>query len=427
MSDTAVIMTATDIEYNAVLHHLDDVKPHLHKAGTRFEIGTLRGTACRIALVLANVGNRASAVIAERAIQEFAPPALLFCGIAGSLWDKPAIGDVVVAERVYAYQGGTSEHDGLKARPRTWEAPHQVSQIAHALNRSGDWRGRLPTNAGAPEVRFGPVAAGEVLKNSDRSLEAEFIRRHYNDAIAIEMEAAGVAEAGHLNNAMVGIVRGISDMSDGTKNSKADAQTQPKAAANAAAFAVALAQALLDDRKEHPVTTPDELSLAALEAAVLTEGVKFLFQQGNELLQRRRIKKDDAQEMPDVVAEPRVLPVADLERVSAFEADLVDLVDELRTRLPERGPVSADDRELLRVAESVRRVLGAVYKTPIVFEGEQASAGVHGSVDADEVAGYVAAVRADLIDGRITGTTRVRRVEEGGEAVGVDLRSRGRA
>jgi adenosylhomocysteine nucleosidase len=257
MSDTAVIMTATDIEYNAVLRHLDDVELHRHEAGTRFEVGTLRGTAFRIALVLSTVGNRASAVIAERAIQEFAPPALLFCGIAGSLWDRPGIGDIVVAERVYAYQGGTSEHDGLKARPRAWEAPHQVSQTAHALNRSGDWRSRLPVNAGNPEVRFGAVAAGEVLKNSDRSLEAKFIRQHYNDAIAIEMEAAGVAEAGHLNNTMVGIVRGISDMSDGSKNTKSDAQSQPRAAAHAAAFAVALAQALINDREDYVVAKRD--------------------------------------------------------------------------------------------------------------------------------------------------------------------------
>lgn len=257
MTDIVVILTATDIEYDAILRHLEGVEPHHHEAGTRFEIGTLRGATCRIALVLSNVGNRASAVLAERAIQEFSPLAVLFSGIAGSLWDKPGIGDVVVAERVYAYQGGTSEHDGLKARPRAWEAPHKLSQIAHALNRSGDWRKRLPADTVAPEVRFGAVAAGEVLKNSDRSLEAEFIRRHFNDAIAIEMEAAGVSEAGHLNNAMVGIVRGISDMSDGTKETHSDALSQPRAAANAAAFALALAQALLNDREDHPVAKRD--------------------------------------------------------------------------------------------------------------------------------------------------------------------------
>lgn len=165
----------------------------------------------------------------------------------------------------------------------------------------------------------------------------------------------------------------------------------------------------------------DDLSLAGLGTAALTEGVKFLYQQASELLKRRRAKKDGSTDVPAVVEEPRSLPAADPDRVAAFEADLVELVEELRRRMPEHGPASADDQQLLVVAEAVRRVLGAVYDTPIVFSGE--AAGVHGAVDVDEVAGYVAAVRADLAAGKITGTARVRRVEAGGEVIGVDLSS----
>ena len=165
----------------------------------------------------------------------------------------------------------------------------------------------------------------------------------------------------------------------------------------------------------------DDLSLAGLGATALTEGIKFLYQQASELVKRRRARKDASPEVPDVVSEPRSLPVADPGRVATFSADLAQLVEELRTRIPEHGPVSAEDQELLRVAEAVRRVLGAIYDTPIVFAGE--AAGVHGAVDVDEVAGYVAAVRADLVAGKITGTAQVRRVEAGGQVVGVDLSS----
>src|SRR5690606_37882489 len=144
MTGTVVVLTALDLEYRAVRAHLDDIETHRHEAGTRYESGTVRGTTCRITLGLTGVGNHASAVIAERAIQQFAPAALLFVGVAGSLWPKPGLGDVVVAERVYAYHGGTSEDDGLKARPRAWEAPHTVSQLAHHIERSNGWRDRLP-------------------------------------------------------------------------------------------------------------------------------------------------------------------------------------------------------------------------------------------------------------------------------------------
>lgn len=254
MTDTVVVLTALDLEYKAVRAHLDDVETHRHEAGTLYESGTVRGTSCRVTLGLTGVGNQSSAVIAERAIQEFAPPAVLFVGVAGSLWPKPDLGDVVVAERVYAYHGGTSEDDGLKARPRAWEAPHAVSQLAHHLERSGSWNDRLPPGSGSPQVRFGAIAAGEIVQNSTISREAKWIRDHYNDAIAIEMEAAGVAHAGHLNSAAVGIVRGISDMADGTKTGDGDIEWQPRAAANAAAFAVRLAEAIIDEREEIAMT-----------------------------------------------------------------------------------------------------------------------------------------------------------------------------
>ncbi|WP_100448854.1 5'-methylthioadenosine/S-adenosylhomocysteine nucleosidase family protein [Glycomyces xiaoerkulensis] len=250
MTGTVVVLTALDLEYQAVRAHLEAIEKHRHAAGTLYESGTVRGTSCRITLGLTGVGNQYSAVIAERAIQEFAPKAVLFVGVAGSLWSKPGRGDVVVAERVYAYHGGTSEDDGLKARPRSWEAPHALSQLAHHLERSGDWRARLPAGSGSPEVRFGAIAAGEIVQNSTISREAKWIRDHYNDAVAIEMEAAGVAHAGHLNSVAVGIVRGISDMADGTKNGEDDVEWQPRAAANAAAFAVRLAEARINEREE---------------------------------------------------------------------------------------------------------------------------------------------------------------------------------
>lgn len=196
-------------------------------------------------------------MIAERAIQEFSPVAVLFVGVAGALWDATRLGDVVMASHVYAYHGGTSEDDGLKARPRVWEAPHGISQLASHLARVNDWADPTPGHEDGPQVRFGAIAAGEIVQNSRISAEAKWIRQHYNDALAIEMEAAGVAQAGHLSGAPVAIVRGISDRADGTKNSSEDRNWQPRAAANAAAFAIRLAVELVGEQEETPVPQDD--------------------------------------------------------------------------------------------------------------------------------------------------------------------------
>ena len=247
--DLVVMLTAFNVEYDAVRARLADPGLHRHDKGTRFEVGSIPGTGCRVALALCGKGNGSAAILAERAIQEFSPVAVLFVGVAGALWDATVLGDVVVATQVYAYHGGTSEDDGLKARPRSWEASHWVAQIAQHVGRAGDWAGVLPAGERVPKVHFGPIAAGEIVQNSRTSREDAWIRQHYNDALAIEMEAAGVAQAGHLSGFPVAVIRGISDMADGNKSSSADRNWQPVAAANAAAFAVRLAQELVQEQK----------------------------------------------------------------------------------------------------------------------------------------------------------------------------------
>jgi len=244
--DLVVILTALNLEHDAVRERLVDTELHYHPKGTLFETGTIRGTRHRVALSLVGKGNHASAVLAERAVDEFAPVAVLFAGVAGGLRKTARLGDVVIASHVYAYHGGTSQDDGLKSRPRVWEISHGIQQIAGLLSRTGGWADPVRPGEVVPQALFGPIAAGEVLHNSQTSYEAEHLRLHYNDALAVDMEAAGVAVAGHLGDIPTAIIRGISDRADGTKTADADRSWQPRAAANAAAFAVCLAAELLE-------------------------------------------------------------------------------------------------------------------------------------------------------------------------------------
>lgn len=252
MSDRLiVILTALDLEYTAIRALMTEVKPHLHRHGTRFEVGRFEGTKCRVALALVGKGNQSSATLAERSMNEFNPLAVIFVGVAGALRSDIQLGDVVVASHVYAYHGATSEDDGTRTRPRVWEASHGIDQLAHYVARTAAWDRGL---SGSPRVRFGPMAAGEVVLNSRTSSEARLLKERFNDAMAIEMEAAGVAQAAHLNSAMpVAVVRGISDRADGTKETTDGEQWQPRAVANAAAFALALA----DELSRHATENPD--------------------------------------------------------------------------------------------------------------------------------------------------------------------------
>jgi nucleoside phosphorylase len=239
-----LVLTALDLEYQAVRAHLTGLRRQPHQQGTLFETGHLPGREEEITIALTGEGNAGAAVLAERAMSMFGPRALLFVGVAGALKDDIELGDVVVATRIYAYHGSKEQDEGVWTRPRAWEAPHDLEQLAHYIARDRSWTGYLPAGAPGqpPTVHFKPIAAGEVLLASRLTETAQRLRQVFNDAAAIEMESAGIAQASQFNRSLPAlIIRGISDRADGAKAALDGAGWQPRAAAHAAAFAVAMA------------------------------------------------------------------------------------------------------------------------------------------------------------------------------------------
>lgn len=237
-----VILSALSVELRAVRPHLTSTRTVRHRSGTHFVVGTVGDGRRRVAATVTGEGNHSAAVIAERAFTLFRPKALVLVGIAGSLRPDVRLGDVVVATRVYAYHGGREEPGGLMCSPRCWEAPHELCQLARFVDLAANWHSGLGhARRRVPRVHFGGVAAGEIVLDSQTSPLADHLRRHYGDAIAVEMESAGVAHASHLNQSAPTLtIRAISDTANGTKARTDAAGWRARAAANAAAFAVAL-------------------------------------------------------------------------------------------------------------------------------------------------------------------------------------------
>jgi hypothetical protein len=182
----------------------------------------------------------------------------------------------------------------------------------------------------------------------------------------------------------------------------------------------------------------DPLTLSALGAVALTEGIKFLYGQAGEILKRRRERKKAAEEgraegdEPIRIENPGILagrvepPIIDFEAADRLEKDLTVLSGRLANYASGLEEVDASDEELLRATDALRQTLEAIYQQRITFRGEdRPSSGplVEGRVDIDEVAGYVAGVRAEVIEsGRTTGIVDANRVERGGEAIGLDVK-----
>lgn len=246
-----IVLTAIGLEYEAVRAHLVQPRRITHE-GTWFEAGEVRGADRQVVLAEVGPGNRVTAVLTERARARFAPRAIIFVGVAGSLKADVRIGDVVVADKVYAYEGSKHVPDGEFARPAAWEPAHSLLQTAKHSLRGSEWIGRVQTDGSyrphrQPAVHVKPVAAGETVLDSLNSPLRERLTRVFNDAVAVEMESAGLATAAALGGVDMLTIRGISDSADGSKSAVDARGSQGIAAAHAAAAAMVIVAALPGD------------------------------------------------------------------------------------------------------------------------------------------------------------------------------------
>ncbi|GAA3300753.1 hypothetical protein GCM10020295_42280 [Streptomyces cinereospinus] len=180
--------------------------------------------------------------------------------MAGGLKPDIDVGDVVVGTKVYAIHGGKQTPTGFLVRPEAWRASYRLEQAARAALR------------GRTGVHFKPIASGDVVLADEASDLAAHLRAHYNDAVALDLEDAGISLAGHLSGGMdVLTIRGISDTADAGKAAAEAGGSQQLAAENAAAAAMdVLAVVAAGQRAAGPKTpAADQGTLASALVAGL--------------------------------------------------------------------------------------------------------------------------------------------------------------
>ncbi len=235
-----------------MLHLLRNQSTLVHPQGTSLVKGTLPGLGGTVAVARIGAGNLTSAAIAERVRQWLRPQALLFVGVAGGLKPEARLGDIVVSTKVYHLHPGKEAPEGFRARPVPGAVSHRLEQAAGIALCSESWHKWVPDEVrvtwqeAGPYVHFQPIIAGEVVLNSPVTPLRDQITFHYGDALAIEMESAGVARVADLSEDLrVLTLRGISDHADASKGEADASGSQYRASVYAAAAAAALACELL--------------------------------------------------------------------------------------------------------------------------------------------------------------------------------------
>ena len=193
-------------------------------AGRRFVAGVLQGQP--VVLALSGIGKVAAATTATALVERFAVQSLLFSGVAGGLASQVRVGDMVVATACLQH-----DMDASPLFPR-----HEVPLYGMARFPLDASLGALlleatsAVSAAAYEVfgadicaRYGlqrMQAHAGLLLSGDRFVssvtESAALRAELPDGLAVEMEAAAVAQVCHDYALPFAAMRTISDRADDT-------------------------------------------------------------------------------------------------------------------------------------------------------------------------------------------------------------------
>lgn len=274
----ALVVTALDLEQDAVLGHFSEYKSCIGSEGSIYQWGHFVGEHVDwlVVSMTTGPGNIGSGQQVAQAVIELGQiDLILFAGVAGSRKGDVHVGSVVAASKVYFAHHGKAQAGQVHGRTQLVDTAHHLVQLAGFICRERKWfhRKAVP-NGGAvvpndyrsgawpPSAIVKPIVAGEIVSaDPDGALE-QYIDQTSQDAVAIEMEGYGVMQAGFRAQKPALIIRGISDARVG-KTPVGDAYDQPYAAALAAAFAFEVLHVTPDQGRRRGFRRGGEQSVAA--------------------------------------------------------------------------------------------------------------------------------------------------------------------
>ncbi|MEI8596554.1 5'-methylthioadenosine/S-adenosylhomocysteine nucleosidase [Photobacterium sp. Hal280] len=198
------IIGAMEQEVVILKNQLDNCTA-LQKGGCTFYTGTLNGA--EVVLLQSGIGKVAAAVGTAILLEIFEPDLVVNTGSAGGFDSSLNVGDVVISTEVRYHDADVTafgyEIGQMAQQPAAFQSDEKLMQVAEqALTQ-------LDENTHA--VR-GLICTGDAFVCSAE--QQQRIRTHFPQVIAVEMEAAAIAQACHQFKVPFVVVRAISDVAD---------------------------------------------------------------------------------------------------------------------------------------------------------------------------------------------------------------------
>jgi hypothetical protein len=172
----------------------------------------------------------------------------------------------------------------------------------------------------------------------------------------------------------------------------------------------------------------DPLSLGALSAVAITEGIKFLYGQAGEILKRWAARRDEhAKDTPIAVSAPDIIEgeiepvVPNWETVQRLEEELHRLRGRLNPYYEGTKKTDPGNEDLISDVDALRRGLEAVLGQPITLKGEERAVDklvVTGEAHIQDLTGEAVGLEAEGSSGRFAGEVHVGTAREGSKVVG---------
>ncbi len=169
-------------------------------SGIRFVSGTIEGT--EVVTAVCGVGKVFAALCTQTMILRYHPDAIVNTGVAGSLSEKLAIGNIAVSSAVVQHDMDTSplgDPVGMISGINRIEIPAD-----HSLAVRMDACARVM----GVKTQMGVIASGDQFISSE-ARKQEIVSRF--GAIATEMEGAAVGQVCFVNQVPFCVLRAISD------------------------------------------------------------------------------------------------------------------------------------------------------------------------------------------------------------------------
>jgi len=266
-ADLAVI-TALPVELDAFLRLTGPWTKSTSPGETirEYFVADLPGGLRVVAACAVGMGQLNAAALTTDVVSDWQPDKLFLIGIAAAVKEEVELGDVVVSDQIVDYELAKVTSSGTTPRWSVYRAdPLLLGRLRNFKEEA--WRALIETPRPVsvrphPRVHFGVVLSGNKVIASKN--DAGALGSIWSQAVAIEMEAAGVASA--LSQTVKApqfvMIKGISDRADEEKNDAWRIYAAQGAAAFVKAFMVAALRK--DDLRPSPILATDSIAIQGI-------------------------------------------------------------------------------------------------------------------------------------------------------------------